>query len=471
MTDTFIDGADSLLIDDTPEPERPALVVLWSRSEPDRVGEVVLMPRRAGTWVLGRKDQPASARLGLHQQRPGRNVPTGELRSARLSRTQLKIQRDGAGALAVENVGKLAMRVNSREQQRARLQPGDLLELDRALLLMCVMRPEVLPGTHLSLPPFGAADADGIVGESPVAWELRRHIALCAETSGHVLIQGPSGAGKELVAQAIHRRSHPRRDLVSRNAATFPEGILDAELFGNLRDYPNPGMPARPGAVGEADGGSLFLDEIGETSHSMQAHLLRVLDSGEYQRLGESRSRNARFRLIGATNRDLETLKHDFLARFPRRIALEGLNQRAEDIPQIARHLLQRFAAENPGLFPGGIPRMHPGLVQALVLRRYTTHVREVSRLLWASVERWKLRGGKYLTPDKSDQPAPPPAAEAPRAPQELTREDVLAAYRRFGGVQARVPAFLGLRDRFQLARLEKKLGITRGDRDAAVKG
>src|SRR5207244_827185 len=81
--------------------------------------------------------------------------------------------------------------------------------------------------------------------------------------------------------------------LLARNAATFPEALVDAELFGNVRDYPNPGMPERPGLIGASDGGILFLDEIGELPHALQAHLLRVLDGGEYQRLGESRSRRA----------------------------------------------------------------------------------------------------------------------------------------------------------------------------------
>ena len=240
---------------------------------------------------------------------------------------------------------------------------------------------------------------------------------------------------------------------------------MDAELFGHTRNYPNAGMPERSGAVGEANGGTLFLDEIGEVSHAMQAHLLRVLDAGEYQRLGEDQARTSRFRAVGATNRSLDSLKHDFQARFARRLRVPGLNERRADVPLLAEHLLRQIDAGNPGLFPQGAPRLHPRLVTGLVMRRYSTHVRELQQLLWQAIEAWQATGqGKYL--DLELEPALPEAPAELRDPGELSREDILEAYRRFGGVQARVPEFLGLKDRFQLLRLEKKLGITKADKD-----
>src|SRR5262249_46286359 len=152
--------------------------------------------------------------------------------------------------------------------------------------------------------PFGRADADGFVGESPAAWDLRDRLAFIGPQAGHVLLVGESGVGKELAARALHARSRrSRRPLVSRNAATLPEALIDAELFGHARDYPNAGMPERAGLVGEADGGTLFLDEIGELPEARQAHLLRLLDGGEYQRLGDPRVRRADVRFIAATNR------------------------------------------------------------------------------------------------------------------------------------------------------------------------
>src|SRR6185295_18995653 len=113
-----------------------------------------------------------------------------------------------------------------------------------------------------------------------------------------------------LVARALHSRSGMSK-LTSRNAATLPEALVEAELFGNLKNYPNPGMPERPGLIGAADGGCLFLDEFAELPQPAQAHLLRALDQGEYQRLGDATVRHARFRLIAATNRPESALRRD----------------------------------------------------------------------------------------------------------------------------------------------------------------
>src|SRR6185369_7117992 len=120
---------------------------------------------------------------------------------------------------------------------------------------------------------------------------------------------------------------------------------VDAELFGNVKNYPNPGTPEREGLIGEADGSTLFLDEIGELPVHMQAHLLRVLDrGGEYQRLGDSRAQRADLRVVAATNRPLDALKHDFLARLTLRLEIPSLDERRDDIPLLARHLLRRAA-------------------------------------------------------------------------------------------------------------------------------
>src|SRR5690606_25111169 len=122
----------------------------------------------------------------------------------------------------------------------------------------------------------------------------------------------------------------------------------DAELFGNVKNYPNPGMPERAGLIGEADGSTLFLDEIGDLPNAHQVHLLRVLDDdGEYQRLGESKVRRSSFRLVAATNRPFESLKHDFLARFTHRVTVPGLPERRDDIPLILDSILRRIAKRN----------------------------------------------------------------------------------------------------------------------------
>jgi two-component system nitrogen regulation response regulator GlnG/two-component system response regulator HydG len=235
----------------------------------------------------------------------------------------------------------------------------------------------------------------GIVGESAAVWALRRDIEEAARRPRHTLILGPSGAGKELVARAIHGASERRGEpMVARNAAAIPEGLVDAELFGNMKGYPNPGMPERAGLIGQANGTTLFLDEIGELPPSLQAHLLRVLDEGEYHRLGETTTRRSNFRLIGATNRPPSALKHDVLARFEQRITVPGLGERREDIPLIITHLLRAHAYDDERVaerfFPGPPrhtqPRLRCALVEALVRHPYTTHVRELNALLLSAM-------------------------------------------------------------------------------------
>ncbi|MCA9718494.1 MAG: sigma 54-interacting transcriptional regulator, partial [Myxococcales bacterium] len=290
----------------------PALALLWSRDERERVGEVTLLdPReRAGfdpqtrAFTLGRES--ASGRVcSFLRQRPGENLETGALRSPLLSRRQLRITPVG-DELELENLGRGVLRVNGQEITRGRARVGDVVELRRRVLLLCTRRPRRLPARELDASlldfPFGHADAYGLVGESPVLWALRERVQFLARRSLHVLLIGPSGSGKELVANAIHTLS-ARGDatLVSRNAATIPESLVDAELFGNASGYPNPGMRERAGLIGEAHGSSLFLDEIGELPQAMQSHLLRVMDMGEYQRLGETRRRVADVRVIAAT--------------------------------------------------------------------------------------------------------------------------------------------------------------------------
>src|SRR5580658_1466090 len=301
------------------EPDVNVLVIAWYPHEPDRVGELAVIPATGVTQVIGRGDED-DGRLRFFRARPGRLEPTEPLASPALSRRQLEVRVDTDG-MHVRRVGQCPMRVNGVATDEAVVQPADTLRFRQELLLLCTRRAARIPPLrHLEpdkVGPFGKPDALGILGESPAAWALRDQISFAAQSSAHVLVLGETGTGKELAARAVHKlSSRAGRPLVARNAATIPPGLVDAELFGNVRNYPNPGMAERRGLIGQADGGFLFLDEIGELPAELQAHLLRVLDSGgEHQRLGESSAQRSDFRLIAATNRDPTELKHDLLAR------------------------------------------------------------------------------------------------------------------------------------------------------------
>lgn len=445
----------------------PALVVLWSRDEPHRVGEIALLPLGgAGVSALLGRQAPSPddevPRLTFVRQRPGRTEATGPLRSPHLSRDQLLLVVEGAGRVRVDNVGRCPLRVGGRVVDGVGLRVGDVIELQQQVLLMCVERPVAMeaPASRCRA-PFGEADEHGIVGESLAAWDLRASIAFVAGRNAHVLVRGASGVGKELVAQAIHAGSgRAERPLVARNAATFPESLVDAELFGNARNYPNPGMPERPGLIGESHGTTLFLDEFGELPPALQAHLLRVLDAGEYTRLGDARARKADLRLVAATNRPESALKEDVLARFRLRIEVADLNARREDVPLIARHLLRAIGAADPAIsrrfFDRDQPRLSATLVERLARRRWTTHVRELEWLLWQALA--ASRGDTLDWPEDVDAPR---AAIVSVDPVELSPEAVQACLDRHGGRQEPAWRELGLASRHVLARLVKRHGLS----------
>lgn len=460
--------------DDAQTREVTALVIAWSATEPHRVGEVALLDPEHGPWMLGRggkEDGDAFERIAFVRQRPGVIRPMPAISGPAISRDQLLIK-PTEGGLEVERKGRCPVSICGTTIERGVIRPGETLALKHQLVLYCTQRPLEMPALMAypteGLHEFGRPDAHGIVGESAAAWELREQLAFSAGADAHVLLLGESGSGKELAAQSIHalsRRAH--KSMVSRNAATFPPGIIDAELFGNVKDYPNPGMEARGGVIGEADGGSLFLDEIAELPVELQAHILRVLDAGgEYQRLGDAQMRRADLRLIAATNRDPSELKHDLLARFTLRVGLPGLGDRREDIPLIVDHLLRKAAQKSPTIGDRffmkdgddlGQPRIDPDLIEALLRHELTHHVREVDTLLWQAIGASK---GKYIAFAEAVKNAIKVPEAPPKPVDDLSEEAIRACLQRHDGKVARAYKELGLKSRYALYRLMKKYGI-----------
>jgi transcriptional regulator with AAA-type ATPase domain len=432
-----------------------ALVIVWSKSQPHRVGEVAFFPLGERRY-LGRGDVEVEKFAQFIRQRPGETSAVdplqGILDGATLSRRQMVVCATGEG-LEVEQVGQCRTYVNGQEVSKATLRPGDTVMFRDEVVLLCVSRPRVLP----ALPPghplhaFGEPDADGIVGESPAVWRMRAELARAAGGASHVLLQGESGTGKELAAGVIHHRSsRAKGPFVSRNASAFTSTLIASELFGNPANYPNPGMPARKGLLGTADGGTLFLDEIGDCPLDAQAQLLRVMDQGEYQPVGEAVARRVDVRFVGATNRDESFFRSDFLARFPVRVRLPPLRERREDIALLSRHFPLRHAGQSPE------PRVSARLIDALVRHPLPLNARELHALLEASP------GDELRLPAVSTAPPAPRAAkDAPGStPQAApSRADILAWLKSEEGNVARVARRLGM-ERTALYRLMKSYGI-----------
>ncbi|MGB1015818.1 MAG: sigma-54-dependent transcriptional regulator [Nannocystaceae bacterium] len=466
---------DSTLIERTKAPSSAhfesndslSLVLTWSHDEPERVGEVVVVP--SGRSTLGRAVEPRHNgwhSLVLSQTRPQGQVETGPLRSAHISRYQLTFDATPKGT-SVELTGRGCLRVNGQEVTLAQLSPGDRVQVAGKFSLLVSTRPRLWLKEHVTKRPFayGLADPHGLVGESPAAWLLRRECEYLGQHDDHILVCGPSGVGKELAVRAIHAHSPKQgKELVARNAATIPESLIDAELFGNLRDYPNPGSPDRPGLLGMAHGTTLFLDEIGELPQQMQAHLLRVMDSGEYQRLGDARRSYTSARIIAATNRNLECLKHDFVARFIHRVEVPGLAQRLEDIPLIARHLAREIAKRDPEVrrkfFNGDEPRFSEALINMLLTIPYRTNVRELARVLWQAVRQGegpRIQAPSILALHTKAVPSLPEAVDRTTG---LSRARVLDVLNAVGWVREQAWRELGLANRYQLRRLLARLSI-----------
>jgi DNA-binding NtrC family response regulator len=211
-----------------------------------------------------------------------------------------------------------------------------------------------------------------IVGKSKKIQEIYRIIAKVATTDSTVLIYGQSGTGKELIARAIHFNS-PRREkqFVPVDCAVLSENLLESELFGHVRGSFTGAVTTKPGLFEVADGGTVFLDEVGNISLSIQAKLLRVLQEREFTPVGGTKAKKVDIRLIAATNKDLEkmikeeTFREDLYYRLnivP--IYLPTLKERQEDIPLLAVHFLKKYAEEMGKTIKGFTPEAMEKLIR-----------------------------------------------------------------------------------------------------------
>jgi DNA-binding NtrC family response regulator len=203
--------------------------------------------------------------------------------------------------------------------------------------------------------PASTSPASSIVGSSPRMLEVYRAIARVAPSNAHVLITGPSGSGKELVARAIHEHSR-RRDnpFTAVNCGSLTETILEAELFGHEKGSFTGADKARTGLVESSDGGTLFLDEITETTLGFQVKLLRFIQEQQVRRIGANKYTAVDVRIVAASNRDFQDLiasgrfREDLFYRLSVvQIAVPSLDERREDIPALVEHFLAQFNIRN----------------------------------------------------------------------------------------------------------------------------
>jgi formate hydrogenlyase transcriptional activator len=281
-----------------------------------------------------------------------------------------------------------------------------------------------------------------IIGRSAPLRELLSRIDIVAAAPTTVLITGETGTGKELIARAIHDRS-PRRErpLVKVNCAALSAGLVESELFGHVKGAFTGALSARTGRFELADGGTIFLDEIGELPHETQVKLLRVLQEQEFEPVGSSQTRRVDVRVIAATNRNLEEavaerrFRADLFFRvnvFP--IRVPSLRERREDIPLLAHFFIGRMAREMGKRVEG----IAPQAIERLVAYDWPGNVRELENIIERAMV---LAKGPLLelAPDSllaaaepsGSAPAAPSASPTPGNLQDVQKQHILRVLER----------------------------------------
>ena len=305
--------------------------------------------------------------------------------------------------------------------------------------------------------------AFGIIGNCPEMQSVYALIRKAAQTSANVFISGESGTGKELVARAVHYNSDRRASaFVPVNCSAIPDSLLESELFGHVKGAFTGAKESRAGFFEIANGGTIFLDEIGDASPNLQAKLLRVMQSKEFCMVGSSRTRTVDTRIIAATHKDLKRLVEQGLFRedlFYRihvvEIHLPSLAERGDDILMLANHFLRKFATD----MNRETPRMTDEVLDALSHYSWPGNVRELENLL----QRLVIVGDGPVI-DITDLPESmrfsiTRGRHGDKTLAEVEAEHIRAVLARTGDNKTRAAEILGI-DRKTLREKLKRLGL-----------
>ena len=301
------------------------------------------------------------------------------------------------------------------------------------------------------------SDRRRIVGESGAIKDMLRLIKSIADTSASVLVCGESGTGKELVAESVHiNSSRAGQPFVVVNCATLPESLLESELFGYRQGAFTGAVRDKRGLVEIAHGGTLFVDEVAEMAPSVQAKMLRVLEHGQFRRLGCTEDRQSDIRVVAATNRELNKEVHagrfreDLLYRLDViRIEVPPLRDRKEDIPLIAEHFLR-----HSGVTSRSPKRLTAAALDALVAYDWPGNIRELSNVIERAVilsEQNEEIGVEYLS-----LPAVR-AGSAVRRLRELEESEMDKALALTKGNKTRAAKMLGITRQTLISRLKRR--------------
>ena len=310
-----------------------------------------------------------------------------------------------------------------------------------------------------------------IIGVSSRMLEIYNMIKRVAPTKSTVLITGESGTGKEMVAKSIHANS-PRCDkpFITVNCGAMPENLLESELFGHKKGAFTGAVSNKQGLFELADGGSIFLDEIGEMPPSLQVKLLRVLQEKEFRRVGDTRDIRSDVRIIAATNRDLEeavksgAFREDLYYRLNViQIKLPPLRERREDIPSLTLHFLNKYNRE----LGREIKKVSSEAMEILQNYNYPGNVRELENIIERAVA---LEQSDIILPESLpeevsrrsdveigvDLDVPPGGLDLETLMEDLEKRFLLKALARAGGVKTKAAELLGLSFRSFRYRLAK---------------